>query len=117
MRYRKLDVAGDYTFGQGSGNFLQDTPEAVAQACKTRLGLSQGEWFLDTAEGTPYKTQILGAGTLARYNFVIQNSISNTVGVKAIVAYNSQVDPTAREASINCTIDTVYGQASFTATL
>lgn len=113
MRYRKLDANGDYTIGQGDGNFHTDTPEAVAQACKTRLQLRAGEWFLDTRIGTPYDSQILGAGTISKYNFAIQDVITNTIGVKSILAYNSRVDPKTREASVACTIDTIYGTASF----
>lgn len=111
MIYRKLDAAGDYTFGQGSGNFYKDQPEAVGQAVKTRLGLIQGEWFLDITEGTPYSSQILGAGMVAKYDRAIQEVILNTPGVIAITEYASQVDPSTRLAQINCTINTTYGQA------
>lgn len=65
MRYRKLNTNGDYTFGQAQSNFYVNTPEAVAQAVKTRLLLIQGEWFLDVSEGTPYSAKILGAGKVA----------------------------------------------------
>src|SRR5260363_163740 len=51
MRYRRLDAAGDYAFGRGLSDFEQDTPEAVAQAVKTRLALRFGDWFLDTSRG------------------------------------------------------------------
>lgn len=112
MIYRKLDPNGDYTFGQSVGNFYTNTPEAVAQAVKTRLGLIQGEWFLDSSMGTPYNSRILGAGTVSQYDRAIQEVILNTVGVLRITAYSSQVDPNTRFASVNCTIDTVYGQAT-----
>lgn len=114
MIYRKLDVNGDYTFGLKSGNFYRNNPDAVAQAVKTRLGLIQGEWFLDTTIGTPYNSQILGAGTVSRYDAAIQEVILETQGVQGISQYASSVDPITRGATINCTIDTVYGQTSFT---
>lgn len=117
MIYRKLDADGDYTFGQGSGNFYEDQPEAVAQAVKTRLGLIQGEWFLDITNGTPYNSQILGAGNVSKYDHAIQEVILNTQGVVRIVAYSSHVNPNTRAASINCTIDTAYGQTSIQQTL
>jgi hypothetical protein len=72
MIYRKLDADGDYTFGLQGGNFYKNNPEAVGQAVKTRLSLIQGEWFLDTNAGTPYNSQILGAGTVGTYDHAIQ---------------------------------------------
>lgn len=45
MKYRKEDENGDYTFGQGDNTFLENTPEAVAQAVKTRFELWTGEWY------------------------------------------------------------------------
>lgn len=110
--YRKLDENGDYVFGKGPGNFHIDSPEAVAQAVKTRLALSEGEWFLDVNHGTPYNSQILGAGKVATYDLAIQTVILNTNGVKSIVAYSSGVDPNTRGAFVNCVIDTIYGQAT-----
>ncbi len=111
MIYRKLDANGDYTFGQGAGNFYNDQPEAVAQAVKTRLGLIQGEWFLDISAGTPYNSQILGAGMVSKYDHAIQQVILNTQGVTGIADYASQVDPKTRAASVSCIINTKYGQA------
>lgn len=115
--YRKLDANGDYTFGQGSGNFYKNEPEAVAQAVKTRLGLIQGEWFLDIETGTPYNSQILGAGTISLYDSAIQEVILNTVGVTKIVNYSSQVNASTRNATVNCTIDTIFGTTSIEQTI
>jgi hypothetical protein len=110
MRYRKLDTNGDYTFGQQGANFYKNVPEAVAQAIETNLGLIQGEWFLDTTIGTPYQTRILGMGRLATYDQAIKEVILNTQGVKSILSYSSNYEPTNRAASVICTVDTVYGQ-------
>ena len=115
--YRKLDESGDYTFGQGGGNFFKDQPEAVGQLVKTRLGLIEGEWFLDINEGTPYNSQILGAGTVSKYDAAIQDVIINTNGVTKIVEYSSFFDSSLRSATINCTIDTLYGQTTITQAL
>lgn len=117
MIYRKLDEDGDYTFGQGPGNFYVDVPEAVAQAVETRLGLIEGEWFLNVNQGTPYNSKILGAGKISSYNYAIQDVIRNTQGVVRIEAYSSDVDPNTRAASVEVTIDTVYGQATINTTL
>ena len=39
MRYRREDADGDYTFGSGDDTWLINSPEAVAQAVKTRFEL------------------------------------------------------------------------------
>jgi hypothetical protein len=117
MIYRKLDSDDDYTFGQGAGNFYKDQPEAVAQAVKTRLGLIQGEYFLDLEAGTPYDSKIIGAGKVSSYDQAIQEVISNTLGVTGIIAYSSGVNPTTRAAAVNCTINTIYGTAQISTIL
>ena len=109
MIYRKLDLNGDYSFGQKNNNFLVNSPDAVAQAVKTRLGLIQGEWFLNINEGVPYNTQILGFGNMLKYDFVIQEAVLNTQGVNKLLSYNSQVNTNTRKVSIQFEIDTVYG--------
>ena len=117
MRYRALSPTGDYTFGQGSANFLVNTPETVAQAVKTRLLLMTGEWFLDVTEGTPYATDILGKGTQPLYDAAIQNRIKGTQGVTAVRFYESSLDPITRSLTVTATIDTLYGQAQIQVTL
>lgn len=117
MIYRKLDSNGDYVFGQGAGNFLQDSPETVAQAVATRLKLFKGEWFTDTTAGTPYSSSVLGAGKISSYDNAIQEVILQTPGVVRITKYSSAVNSIARAAEINCTIDTLYGKASVSSIL
>jgi len=112
MKYRALDATGDYTFGRGNSNFLVDSPEAVAQAIKTRLLLARQEWFLNTEAGTPYKSEILGADKVKSYDFAIQQVILNTTGVKSLADYSSKVDPATRKAYVSATVDTIYGVAS-----
>lgn len=116
MRYRKLDANGDYTLGTGA-DFYQDTPDAVAQAVMTRLRLHSGEWFLDTTDGTPWGSDVLGKYTLSTYDTVIQQRILSTPGVQGIASYTSSIDTRARALSIAATIDTIYGQATVQGTL
>lgn len=111
MKYRALSSTGDYVFGQGSLQFLINSPEAVGQAVLTRLLLMQGEWFLDTSEGTPYSTQILGTGTQSLYDQAIQQRILGTPGVLRIDSYASVLDD-QRNLTVSCTITTQYGQTT-----
>ncbi len=109
MIYRKLTSTGDYTFGQGASNFYVNDAQAVAQAVKTRLALWEGEWFLDTTEGTPYFQQILGAGHVSTYDTAIQSVVLGTQGVVGITDYASAYDPSTRKVSVSMTISTIYG--------
>jgi hypothetical protein len=117
MRYRKLDANGDYTFGHQQADFYRDQPEAVGQAVMTRLRLFTGEWFLDTTEGTPWRTDILGKYTQGAYDAVIKDRILQTDGVQSIDAYTSTLDRSTRQLSVSATISTIYGTATVQATL
>ena len=116
MRYRALDANGDYTMGKGAAQWLSNSPACVAQAVKTRLGLFSGEWFLNTAEGTPYATEILGRNTLATYDLAIRRRILGTPGVKAIADYASILTPD-RRLTVVAILDTIYGQTTVTSAI
>lgn len=116
MRYRKLSSSGDYVFGQGSAEFLVDSPEAVAQSVQTRLGLFTGEWFLDSSEGTPWGSEILGHNQ-PFYDAAIKQRILDTNGVNEISDYASYRDGATRKLSIYAIISTDYGTATVSATL
>lgn len=117
MRYRKLDANGDYTFGRGQADFYRDQPEAVSQAVQTRLELFTGEWFLDTTDGTPWRTDVLGKYTQGAYDSIIKDRILTTEGVQSIDAYSSTLDRQTRKLSVNASISTIYGTATVQATL
>ncbi len=114
MRYRTLDANGDYTFGQNGANFLIDSSAAVAQAIQTRLLLQVGEWFLDQTAGTPYSTDILGAGTESTRDLAVQTVILETQGVTEIVDYASYLNPSTRLFTVAATVNTLYGQTTIT---
>lgn len=109
MRYRRLDEARDYAFGHGGADYLNNSPECVAQAVGTRLRLLAGEWFLDLQEGTPYAPAVLGRHTKESYDPVIRARILETEGVTGIVEYESEYDGETRRLVVSVTIDTVYG--------
>ncbi|TJZ75570.1 hypothetical protein [Chitiniphilus eburneus] len=116
MRYRKLDANGDYSFGAGQADFYRDQPEAVAQAVLTRLELNQGEWFVDTKEGMPWATDVLGKYTTSSYDAAIQRRILGTLGVTEITAYQSALDSNTRRLVVSATISTRYGETTVTRT-
>ncbi len=60
---------------------LVNSPEAVAQAIKTRFLLWYGQWFLDTTEGTPWIQSVLGKQKPDTYNLAIRKRILETQGL------------------------------------
>lgn len=116
MRVRTLDANGDMSFGHGQADFLINSPEAVAQNVRTRLLLLEGEWFLDTTEGLPFATSIVGYNTQPTYDGAIRERILNTQGVQSIDEYASVRDA-QRKLTVSATITTIYGQATISETL
>ena len=108
MRYRKLDASGDYVFGRSRNDFLVNSTECVAQAVVTRLALLRGEWFLDTSDGTPYSTDILGKADKITRDRAIRERVLGTPNVTEITSYFSTVDAN-RNLSVNLTITTAFG--------
>lgn len=109
MRVRILDENGDATFGRGVGNFYVNTPNAVRQSIMTRLGLLQGEWYLNLPDGTPWLQQILVRGATSNiYDLLIQTRILGTQGVSGIITYSSNYDPDDRSLAIEALVQTIY---------
>lgn len=113
IRYRKLDVNGDYTFGQPPQiqEFWIDQQEAIQQALTTRLLLIAGEWFLDLDEGTPYNTEILGFVPPNVRDFAIRQRILDTIGVNTLTTYESKVSQD-RVGTVTASVDTIYGSVA-----
>jgi hypothetical protein len=106
MRYRTLDTNDDYVVGQP---WLVNSPQAVAQAVKTRLRLWQGEFFVDTTDGTPYLQQILGKRDATRNpDAAIKVRILGTLGVTGIAQYASVYDGNTRILTVYALVNTIY---------
>lgn len=114
MRYRREDADGDYTFGSGDDTWLINSPDAVAQAVKTRFELWYGQWFLDTTAGTPWIQSVLGKQKPDVYNLAIRQRILETQGVNSITDFNTSVNTSTRRVTFTATIDTIYGTTTVT---
>lgn len=112
MRYRNLDKTDDMVFGSGSLDYLSDSPECVAQAVLTRLKLWRGEWFLDNAEGTPYKTEVLGKYTASTYAQALRKRVLATPNVLSIDEFAGSINTDTREITVSMTITTSFGTAT-----
>lgn len=110
MRYRKLDNDGDFSAGHGSADFFVDQPEAVGQSVLTRLRLWSGEWFLDTDEGTPYSSQVLGVRKRQTAGPALKMRVASTEGVTEVSDFAADYDGDARALTVTAAVDTVYGE-------
>jgi len=109
MRNRRLDENGDVMFGYGLASLSIDEPETVKLAVLTRLHLGAGEWFLNTDDGTPWATKVLGKYTQSTRDPVVRGRIFDTPGVQAMRQYGSTFDTATRNYVVQATIDTIYG--------
>lgn len=110
MRIRKVEPeTGDMRFGSGQADFWRDVPDGVAQHVQSRLQLYRGEWFLDIADGTPWRTEVLGKYTGPTRDMVLRARILETPGVTAITAYDSALNRDTRAFTAQATISTQYG--------
>lgn len=115
LRVRALSPTGDFVFGRGKSEFLVDSPEAVSQIIGTRLRLWAGEWFLDLDEGTPYRTKILGEGTLGLYDQAIRERILATPGVLSFENYASAL--AGRSLRVVAKVESQFGAANIEETV
>ncbi len=111
MKYRK-EIDGDYAFGRGDNCFYTDVPEAVAQAVRSRLALWRGEWFLDTDEGTPWNSAVLGKQAPDVYSLAIRERINGTPGLRQLQHFSTRNDSETRRLSFSATLNTVYGEVT-----
>ncbi len=116
MRYRILDENLDMTFGSGQANFYIDNVEGIEQSILTRLKLWVGEWYLDTNEGTPYQQSALGTNKSTTIQPAIRDRILQTDGVTGLQEkdFNYKFNPSTRQAEINATVSTQYGDTTIT---
>ena len=114
-RLRAVDADGDMTFGQSGRNFLIDSPAAVAQRINSRLGLWEGEWYLDKSAGTAYYQDMLGHNNYGLASAMLRERIFGTPFVTNITDWSTtftgaSVDPTeSRSFAVSGKVDTAFG--------
>ena len=113
MKYRRLGKNGDYTFGQGTANFLTGA-EAVAQAVKTKILLLSAEWWEDLEDGTPLFDGILlqrssEEGKKA-VDLIVRDRLLGVEGVVQVSSFASTLSDGYYQA--NVTVETLYGETA-----
>jgi hypothetical protein len=119
ITYRKLDANGDPLCGNGQYSFVSDL-QAVAQAILTRLKLLQGEWWEDSATGTPLFQSMLGVAGSGKHpqviTLLIQQRILGTPYVREVNNVSGSYNATTRAFSFYCTVQTQFGSLSIATT-
>lgn len=108
-----IDQQDDINTHDWTGNFFSNSSEVVIQQVYTRLNLWVGEWFMNTADGTPWTQDILGKNT--NYDLEIKSRILGTAGVTSLQSYTSFISN--RLLNVSALINTQYGTAPLNITL
>lgn len=99
----KLDpTTNDLIVSGGKISLLSTLQEAVRQRLSIKLKTWQGEWFLDTTYGIPYRQQIIGKGlSKAEIDALYIAEINADPDVQRIVYFNSEYNPYTRLYDLN----------------
>lgn len=109
MRVRRIDSAGDWTFGQSRINYATES-EAISQNVVTRLRSFQGDWFLDLDHGLPWFQNLDKPASQERLKQSIKKVVIETTGVIELTSINLTVDAETRKATVYLTYDDIYRQ-------
>jgi hypothetical protein len=107
MRVRALTSTGDWTFGAGANNYLQQNA-AVAQMIATNILMVLGDCFFATNEGINWFGFLGGKNDLG-LSLAINAAILNTDNVTGIVSSSFNLDDTTRAFTITYIVSTAFG--------
>lgn len=114
MIFRNQDAAGDWTFGQGQGNYLT-LNDAVGLNIKTRLLSWLGDCFFAQTEGVDWRNRLGSKNQMALLSSDLRRIIAQSAGVTGILNFDIQLNG-ARMVNASYTVQTIYS-ASFTDSL
>lgn len=106
MRFRALDVNGDWCFGKGRNSYLRDN-EALMMNIRTRLLEFLNDCFWDMEKGIDWWT-LLGGKDLKRILVDVQRTVLRSYQVKRIVDMDYTLSN--RTLSIRLSIEFLNGE-------
>lgn len=107
MTFRNLDASGDWTFGQGLGNYITDNA-AIGLNIKTRILSWVGDCFFDQLAGIDWNNRLGSKNTRQLLEIDLRRVILQSYGVTGITAFNTVL--TDRKFSASYTINTIFSQ-------
>lgn len=105
MIVRALDSTGDWTYGQGTNNYLSGNA-AVAQTIRTRLNSFLGDCFFDLGAGINWFS-FLGSKNELGLNLAVSAVILNTANVISLTQLSINLNSN-RLCTIAYTVQTTY---------
>ena len=113
MKYRKLTDTGDYSFGNGSRDFISGDA-ALAQAIKTRILLFYNEWWEDLTSGIPMFQSILGQVDDKNVSLALQSLLTKRIKefpqVRNVRYENVVIDRRTRGLSLSAICELYSGE-------
>lgn len=109
MILRRLDTLGDWTFGQGKGDYAVGL-EAIRQNIQCRVLSWMYNCFFAKNDGIDYSS-LLDKGQQNNLSYAIKAQILSSYGVVRIQQMSAIYTPRTRNLVVTYSVDTIYGQA------
>ena len=106
---RALDSNGEPRYGNGTADFISDA-QAVRQNILTTILLLQGEWWINTAVGTPlFQALVSHPISNQAVALIYQNIILGVSYVTGITSLAVTYIPQSRSYSCTANVTTAFG--------
>lgn len=109
MIFRSLDENGDWSFGKGVQNYLQNN-EAIGLNIKTRVLSWVGDCFFAPAQGIDWVNFLSKKNQLALLSAALRRTIVQSYGVTALLAFDVRLDD-ERNFTATYTVQTIFSAA------
>ena len=113
MIIRTVLENGDWTFGKGQNNYL-DQDSAIAQNIRSRLLSWEGDCFWDLEGGIDWRN-LMDRGSQTELEYAIKTNIIQAEGVAKLISLTTVLDVN-RKLTVTYSVETIYG-ATFEATI
>lgn len=109
MIIRALDSDGDWTYGKGLSDFLQNQA-AIVQNVRTRILSWVGDCFFALQEGVDWNSR-LDVGQQAALVQEIKTVVLQSSGVVGVNSIEADLDPVTRRITFTVDIVTIFSQS------
>jgi hypothetical protein len=107
MKFRNLNINGDWTFGNGLQNYVIDNT-AILLNLKTRLYSFLGDCFFDRTSGIDWFNLLSLKSNDNPLGLEIKRIINSTEGVTAVNYFEITFNSDIRQYSIYYNINTIF---------